>query len=328
MKKTYSIITLLLSCFAISYAAPLAGSTNQIVIIKPYSIGQYNKEITKFYTTHEDSQSVNLLNRFITDSGFFLGKPYLLDALGEGPAAEFDKSPLYRTDAFDCMTYVSTVLAMVESTNLQQFRDHLLDIQYSNGFPSYLTRNHFVSVDWNINNERNGYLTDYTKKLFSKSYLIATAVINRPSWFAHLQANNLKQFHSLTPEQTSQLLNKLQALGKQTKVEVSQLPYVPLTALFYNDGKPIMQQFNKIPSGSVIEIVRPNWNLSKLIGTNMNVSHLGFAIRINNVLMYREASSMTNKVIDMPLDKYLANYLNSSTVKGINIQLINLVKQK
>ena len=46
---------------------------------------------------------------------YFKGKPYVLGSLGEGKAAIFDKNPIYRTDTFDCETYVSTVLALVVS---------------------------------------------------------------------------------------------------------------------------------------------------------------------------------------------------------------------
>lgn len=319
--KNLKYFFLILSLFGFGYAVDQ--TSNQAVVINPYSMPQYNQEFSNFYKTHPASQSANVAERVSADSGFFLGKPYVLGALGEGPTAKFDQSPLYRTDAFDCMTYVSTVLAMAESKNFQQFRQHMLDVQYSNHSPSYLTRNHFVSVDWNVNNEKQGFLTDVTKKLFPNDYKIADALINKPNWFAKLKADNIKQFKPLSEQETKQRLDEMHALGEKTKAVVSLLSYVPLTALYGKNGKPIMRQFDKIPSGAVIEIVRPNWVLAALIGTNLNVSHLGLGVRINHVLMFREASSIHNKVVDIPLSTYLAGYLNSATVKGINIQQIN-----
>jgi hypothetical protein len=51
-------------------------------------------------------------------------------------------------------------------------------------------------------------------------------------------------------------------------------------------------------------------------------------VRINGKLYFREASSITQDVVDIPLEKYLVGYLNSTTVKGINIQLINYPQKK
>ncbi len=57
------------------------------------------------------------------------------------------------------------------------------------------------------------------------------------------------------------------------------------------------------------------------MGTNLNVSHVGFAIRDNGELIYREASSEANKIIDISLAEYLQQYANDpdSTVKGIAV---------
>lgn len=320
--KLFNKFQILLFLFAIAWAQ--APSNNVATVIPPYSMKVYDQNLQTFYSTHPASQSTNLQTRLDADSGFFLGKPYVLGALGEGPNAKFDQSPLYRTDAFDCVTYVSTVLAMVESTNLQQFRQNMISIQYSNHQPSYLSRNHFVSVDWNPKNQEQGYLTDITTSLFPNQTLASDTLIDRPNWFLNLPANNLKLLNPLSLQQTNALLVELQSLAKHTTPVFSRLPYVPLTALFDKNGKAIASQFDKIPSGVVIEIIRPNWNLKQQIGTNLNVSHLGIGIRVNNVLMYREASSLDNKVEDQPLSQYLSEYLNSPTVKGINIQRINL----
>lgn len=320
--KLFNKFQVLLFLFAIAWAQ--SPSNNAATVIQPYSMKAYDQNFQTFYATHPTSQSTNLQTRLTADSGFFLGKPYLLGALGEGPNAKFDQSPLYRTDAFDCMTYVSTVLAMVESINLTQFKKHMLAIQYSNQTASFFSRNHFVSVDWNLKNEQQGYLTDITTSLFPKQTQAADTLIDRPNWFANLQASALKQLNPLNSQQTNKLLTELRSLGKQITPVQSNLSYVPLTVLFDSNGKPIMSEFNKIPSGVVIEIIRPNWDLTQLIGTHLNVSHLGIGIRVNQVLMYREASSLANKVEDVPLTEYLAGYLKNSTVKGIHIEQINL----
>nr|WP_277619301.1 N-acetylmuramoyl-L-alanine amidase-like domain-containing protein [Legionella norrlandica] len=77
-----------------------------------------------------------------------------------------------------------------------------------------------------------------------------------------------------------------------------------------------------MPNGAIIEIVRPNWDLRKEIGTALNISHLGFAIWINDKLYFRQASSQYGKVIDVPLIDYLDKARSSPTIKGINIQVV------
>jgi hypothetical protein len=72
-----------------------------------------------------------------------MGAPYVVDPLGEGKGP--DKDPVVREDAFDCMTFVETVLARTLGIDLQSIR-------YKDGRVDYLTRNHFVSLDWLKNN--------------------------------------------------------------------------------------------------------------------------------------------------------------------------------
>lgn len=329
--KNKWIQSVLLTFFLILPITTIAQNSkkpNEAVLIKPYKMRQYNRIIEQLYSRNKKSHSPDITTRILADSSIFMGKPYHLGPLGEGYAGKFDKDPLYRTDEFDCVTFTETVLALVESNNFNQFREHILDIRYVDGLPSYLSRNHFTSVDWDPNNQQKGYITSYTKVLFPKTYKTAVTVINKPEWYASLKANNLKLFKELSLQQTKDLLVQLHTLGKRTKSEVSRLPYEPLTALYNKDGKPNLHRFAKIPSGVIIEIVRPNWNLKKLIGTNLNVSHLGLGVRKDGVLYYREASSLKHKVVDIPLEKYLAGYLKSPSVKGVSIQLINYPKKK
>lgn len=300
-----------------------ATQQDQIQIIPKYDVNIFNDKINKLYQ-NKAATSANLHARLDADSRAFLGQPYLLGALGEGPNGKFDKDPLYRTNGFDCLTFVSTMLALVESNNLDQFKKNILTVRYHNDSPSFVTRNHFTSVDWNPHNQNNGYIKDVTKQLFPKVYKIATADINRPAWFATLKRDNIKLFTRPSRTQGQELYQQLHGLAKQTKPAVSHLPYVPLTALYDANGKPNMQLFDRIPDAAIIEIVRPNWDLQKLIGTNLNISHLGLALRINGKLIYREASSIKHKVIDIPLTEYLKGYLDSKTVKGIHIEKIVL----
>lgn len=73
----------------------------------------------------------------------YLGATYVLDPLGEGIAPDSD--PLIRADAFDCTTFVETVLSGGDLEKLNKIR-------YANGEIGFLNRNHFIETDWLPNN--------------------------------------------------------------------------------------------------------------------------------------------------------------------------------
>ncbi len=304
----------------------LSASFNVVAETIPnYSMNVYDQTIEKIYQNpHLKTQ--NISQRVEIISGFFLGQPYILDALGEGKNARFDQHPLYRTDGFDCLTYVSTVLALVESSNLSEFKKNILKTQYFNASPTFVNRLHFTDADWNKVNAQNGYIQDITASFKdAQGKFIAKTVdtlINKPAWYNKLPSNRLNFIQPLSPAEEKKRLNELHQLAQQVKAENITVDYIPLTALFNQNGDPNTFIFNQIPSGSIIEIVRPNWKVEHLIGTHLNISHLGFAIRTPQGLMFREASSLEHRVVDVPLANYLKNYLASDSIKGINIQKI------
>lgn len=103
----------------------------------------------------------------------YLGKPYLNNPLGEGVAPDTD--PLIRFDAFDCTTFVETVLADDDVEKLTKIR-------YKNGVVDFRNRNHFVETDWLPNN--SDILTDVTAQ-YGKT-VVRTVKINRAAWLKKL----------------------------------------------------------------------------------------------------------------------------------------------
>lgn len=297
-----------------------------IQIIPKYNMQNYTDEIQSLYSTISASHSQNVIERIKVDSAYFLGKPYLNGALGEGPTGKFDQSPLYRTDAFDCLTYVSTVLALVKADDLTDFEMNIKKINYRNGIVGFSNRNHFTQIDWNQTNVKNGYLRDITETILdvqgNKLALISKTLIDKPTWYARL-SDRIKLLKPVSDKQAEALLQALHAQGKTMHVEESCVPYIPLTALFDDNSNAKLGIFKQIPDGSIVEIVRPNWDLRKIIGTHLDISHLGFAIYTPQGLMFRNASSLQGQVADISLIDYLKKYLDSPTVKGINIQIIN-----
>ena len=296
----------------------------RVTIIPKYNMSNFDQDILKIYT-NPTIHRIKFLKKLTLESQYFLNKPYQLGVLGEGPSGLFDQSPLYRTDIFDCTTFVSTILALVESDNLAEFKQNIIKIRYKDAKISFTSRNHFISLDWNVNNEHNGYLKDInTTILDQQGQPIAvniTTLINKPAWYQHLPSTTIKLFKEISPHDIHTRLKKLHQLFLQVTPEMSQMTYLPMSKLFVNHMCD-PQIFDQIPSGVVIEIVRQKKYLKKLIGTNLDISHMGLGIRIQHQLIFREASATDKKIKDMPLKKYLMQFLNDSTVKGIRIEKI------
>ncbi len=283
-----------------------------------------NSTITELYHTLNNMPNSSMADRIDWISGQFKGNVYILGSLGEGPDARYDQFPKYRVDGFDCDTYVNTVLALALGNSLESFQQGLKSIRYKDGNISYLSRNHFTSVDWNYNNQKRGILKDITLELKDQQgnavAQFANTLINKPGWYAYKTIDTIRLQKKHVKEQMSRLV-ELKAKGAKLKRLPSKLPYIPLTALF-SKNEPNLFLFSQIPQGAIIEIVRPNWDLRQKIGTSLDISHMGFAIWNKNVLYFRQASSQYAKIVDTPLIKYLNEARNSPTIKGINIQIM------
>ena len=106
----------------------------------------------------------------------FLGVPYAESPLGEGVMPDTD--PLIRFDAFDCTTFVETVLAGGDVNKLNKIR-------YKNGNVGFLNRNHFIESDWLIN---NADLVENVSARYADT-AVRHVVIDKQSW--------LKKVHNI-----------------------------------------------------------------------------------------------------------------------------------
>lgn len=284
-----------------------------------------NKLIEQLYHKLSHLPQNDMQNRITAISSWFLGKPYLLGALGEGNHGAYDQFPLHRFDAFDCETFVDTVLALALAEDAQTFKQCINQIRYRDGKVSFFNRNHFASLDWNLNNQKQGFLKDITPGFTNKHNKpvakIAKAYIDKPAWYRHFDSKIIR-IADADERLINQKLQSLKERGGKLQGAVSVIPYIPLSVLFTKKGEPNQHLFKQIPNASIIEIVRPNWDLRSRIGTCLNVSHLGFAIWKDDTLMFREASSIHQRTVDVPLIDYLQDALKSPTIQGINVQIV------
>lgn len=287
-----------------------------------YDMKSYDLEIVHILQEKKVLSSQSLSQRIEEISQDFVGRSYLDNALGEGPQGVFDQDPLYRTDAFDCMTYVSTVLALAHAHNLNEFQQNILQLNYHSAEADFFQRDHFVSIDWNIQNQQKHYLQDITKEI-SSAILIAHANIDKPNWYRHLTAKNLKQTKKISNQKTENLMKQLHAHSTKEVTVESYLEYIPLENIVSKNNQLNLQILNKIPSGAILEIVEANKDFTRKIGTHLNVAHMGFAIRTSQGLMFREASSAHQRVVDVPLQDYLLalSHHYDAHMTGINVEL-------
>lgn len=292
-------------------------------ILKPQRI---DEEINKLYA-QMPRQIVNTPNRLDYFSQHYLNTPYILFPLGEGHPSQYDEMPRVRLDGFDCQTYVDTTLALTLADNATHFKQCLDQLRYRDGIVSFVTRNHFTSLDWNTNNQRKGYLSDITLKIVDEKNQpiaeYAQTTIDKASWYKKLPLKRIRVF-SLTQKQQVQRLNALRHEGRNFKPKQVSVPYLPIDRLLDKQGQ-LHPLFSKqIPSGAIIEIVRPHWHLKEIIGTDLDISHIGFAFWKDEVLYFREASSAKQRVIDIPLGDYLREASKNPTIGGINIQVLKI----
>lgn len=105
----------------------------------------------------------------VMPGGAFLDARYVNSPLGEGAAPDAD--PLIRFDAFDCTTFVETVMADGQLAQLNKIR-------YADGAVGFLNRNHFIESDWLTNNVD---LVENVSAEFGETK-IRTVTIDKKSW--------------------------------------------------------------------------------------------------------------------------------------------------
>lgn len=252
-------------------------------------------------------------------SARLLGVPYKLGVSGEGRLDVYDQDPLWRLDALDCTTYVETVMAAAAARDPRGFERALFSVRYEGGWVSYVTRNHFPEADWLPNNERAGHVLDITRALFPDLARDTSLVISKARWYAAKTANDIEP-RERDEALRERLAAELRDLAPRFRDEPVTLPYLPMQSFYVKNPEngelePNLEVLRKIPTASIFNIVREGWAPG---GHALAISHQGFLIQKADGLYMRHAS--TNKqVMEDRIDVYFRRFLDSPTVKGINI---------
>ncbi len=292
----------LLLIFLVSQATALASSRDEAKAV-----------LRKFTKTHD------LHARLEKISASFVGRPYDVSGpLGEGPDGRYDQDPLYRFDAFDCTTYVETMLSLALARNVSGFETHMNTIRYENGVVDYLTRNHFTDLQWIPENIQNGYLREINEEIVDPSDLkVAEALTDQRGAF---RAVKLPQIvvPGASVEERQRLLEQLHAEAERFSAVLTRVPYVAIAQILA--GPEIL---DRVPTGTIVNFVRPNWDLTAQYGTRQNISHQGLLFRKRGVLYLRHATPSTKKVDEIPFIEYLKPLATHATLKGVHFMRIN-----
>jgi hypothetical protein len=262
-----------------------------------------------------------ILERLEFLTAYWLGQPYVGGACGEGAAGRVDQYPLYRFDAFDCLTYVNTALALARARSVDEFKALLLAQNYYDAEPCYEKRFHFMSADWNVQNARQGVITDVTQKIATRLGVQAhkaQTVISRANWFAKRGLQDVRlNVDCLADEKIQRLQAMRQALTLPATETVS-TTYLAWPDLF-QQKKWCARVRSCWRSGMILQVVRPNWDMVSRIGTHLNISHLGFVIVNDTGIYFRHASSLKHQVVQQDLLAYLHQCSDSATMAGVSI---------
>ncbi|HYP30004.1 MAG TPA: N-acetylmuramoyl-L-alanine amidase-like domain-containing protein [Blastocatellia bacterium] len=104
----------------------------------------------------------------------FLARPYAVNPLGGGP--DLEETLTASLDAFDCVTYIESVLALALARDAGEFRDILKRVRYEDGEVAWHKRNHYMS-GWATNNVSAGFVRDVTAGPFAEQVTRRLSVV-------------------------------------------------------------------------------------------------------------------------------------------------------
>ena len=148
------------SSILVAAAIATAATPKQIYQMTPQEAGAFIAEVQ-----HSEP---DLRKRIAAIARRNIGQPYKLNLLGEFPYELHDTLPMYSLGASDCLVFAEHTYAMALSSSWEEFFWTLQRIRYKDGIIGVASRNHYMEVDWNINNR--WLLTDASTQPGAPSY--------------------------------------------------------------------------------------------------------------------------------------------------------------
>jgi N-acetylmuramoyl-L-alanine amidase-like protein len=206
-----------------------------------------------------------------------VGAPYAISPLGEGKGRDPDRR--FRLDAFDCMTFVETAVALGSSGSLAEAQRALDDVRYD-GAPALAARAHEVLSQWIPRNLEKGWIVDATALLGDPRAWVAAKEYTPESWAAVRRAGRA----------IAGLPRARLPLGRFDVLVMPPEALVPLAGA--------------IPEGAVVFVVRAD-----RLDRATRITHAGLVVwGADGSRRVRHATSSVGvaRVIEERLDRFLA----------------------
>ena len=239
-------------------------------------------------------QSAKTTQELISEIGKnFLGTAYVEKTL-ELPGEE---KLVINLLGLDCTTYLESVIGLAQTIREQNFsfegfEEKLEQLRYLNGKNTgYSSRLHYFS-DWIYENQQKGLLKDITRQIGGESYP------NQPSFMSE----NPRFYPQLTD------LSLVEKIRERENL-------IQTRSYFFVPKEKIQSLEHQIETGDLIAITTPLKNL--------DIVHVGFAVRQNGRVHLMHASSVSKKVeiSTLPLSDYL---LGNKSQSGIMVSRLIL----
>jgi hypothetical protein len=225
-------------------------------------------------------------------SALFMGKPFALSPLGEGPGAHTDKDPIVRFDRFDCVTYVEEVMALSWHADLNRAVDELQRVRYVAGRIRYGARKHIMMAQWIPLNVSAGFVRDITRSVGRGETKTATL---------RIAAQDFR----------SKKGSALELAARDQPHGSHSVDMVPLSRM------PLLLE--RVPAGTIITTIRQSQQ-----NVPYRASHVGLVIVQGGKRMIRHAHKPSGRVVQQPLAEFVAaaRRFKSWPVAGFNLLAI------
>ena len=212
-----------------------------------------------------------------------VGTRYRLGPLGEGRGP--DPDPRFRLDAFDCVTFIETALALGAGRSEEEVRRALDDIRYGQVI-DIADRDHEVLSQWIPRNVEKGWIRPISRELAGEAAVEAVTVYDRARW-----ARLARRGRRLVGVPDRRL-----PIGRFA-IEV-----VPPAALAAVEPR--------LPDGAVVWVVR-----QERLDQVTRVTHGGLVVVKQGRRRVRHASSYPNvlRVVEEPLAQFVERQRHASS---------------
>ncbi|HLP93354.1 MAG TPA: N-acetylmuramoyl-L-alanine amidase-like domain-containing protein [Saprospiraceae bacterium] len=234
-----------------------------------------DKDSIAFLNKQKIAQAEGTLNaRTLAVAKSFLGTPYVHGCLDR----QAEECLAVNLGELDCWTFMenSLAIALAKDGNFQTYLQQLQELRYWGGYVNgYGSRIHYFS-GWLLQNEKRGLLKDLTREMGGSPYKKEIGYISaRPAKYPKIKnPDNLRALKSA-----------------EKRINAHNWYYIP--------QEQVAQMEHLIQEGDIISLTA--WK------KDLDISHQGFAVKINGRIHLMHASSLNKKVIisKQPLPAYI-----------------------